>query len=186
MLKAPLNPTLNTFRDGASITSLDNFIVKTFIILSNLNLPTFSLKTLSFVLLLQALVRSLSLSFYKHLSGIGRLQWYPPGAFPSPRQTTPILSAVFPSRGVPALRPFLHPSSGPTLNRSMSFLYWEPQSWTVQMLQVGSSWEQSAGQESPPSTCWPALDNWLPGLQVYSAHTTSISKLSSAVLLSIH
>ncbi|KAK4828375.1 hypothetical protein QYF61_026113 [Mycteria americana] len=62
-LKAPSIQTLNPFSDGASITSVGNLfpylttlIVKKFFLMSNLNLPSFSLKPLALVLPPQALV----------------------------------------------------------------------------------------------------------------------------------
>ncbi|KAK4831170.1 hypothetical protein QYF61_015640 [Mycteria americana] len=65
LLKAPSNLALNTSRDGASTASLGNLfqclatlIVKNFFLISNLNLPSFSLKPLPLVLSLQALVKS--------------------------------------------------------------------------------------------------------------------------------
>ncbi|KAK4827199.1 hypothetical protein QYF61_015227, partial [Mycteria americana] len=58
LLKAPSNLTLYTSNDGASTTSLGNLverpttiIVKNFFLMSNLNLPSFSLKPLLLVLL---------------------------------------------------------------------------------------------------------------------------------------
>ena len=70
LLKDPSNLALNTAREGASTTSLGNFFHclttltgKSFFLISNQNLPSFSLKPLPLVLLLQALVISLSPSF---------------------------------------------------------------------------------------------------------------------------
>ena len=65
------NLILNVSRDGASPTSLGNLgqhlstiMVNSFFLMSNLKLPTFSLKTLPLVLPLHALVKSLSPSFF--------------------------------------------------------------------------------------------------------------------------
>ena len=67
VLKAPSNLTLNASRDGASTTCLGNLcqrptplIVTNVLLLSNLNLPSFSLKPLPLVLSLQGLAKSLS------------------------------------------------------------------------------------------------------------------------------
>ncbi|KAK4827794.1 hypothetical protein QYF61_021747 [Mycteria americana] len=64
LLKTPSNLALNNSRDGASTTSLGNLfqclttlIVKNFFPISNLNLPSFSLKPLPLVLSLRALER---------------------------------------------------------------------------------------------------------------------------------
>ncbi|KAK4829612.1 hypothetical protein QYF61_005739 [Mycteria americana] len=63
LLKAPSNLALNTSKDGASTTSLGNLfqclttlIGKNFFLISNLNLPSFSLKPLPLALSLHALV----------------------------------------------------------------------------------------------------------------------------------
>jgi len=70
LLRALSNLTLNVSRDGESTTSLGNlcqcFIalsVKNFFLVSNLNLPSFSLKPLPLVLSLHALVKSPSPAF---------------------------------------------------------------------------------------------------------------------------
>ena len=70
--KSPTQPDLERFQgdDGASTTSLGyllqcltTVIVKNVFLMSNLNLPSFSLKPLPLVLSLEALVKSLSPSF---------------------------------------------------------------------------------------------------------------------------
>jgi len=79
--QVPQNPALsslawNTSRDGASTTSLGNrfwclstLIVKNFFLMPSVNLPSFSLKPLPLVLLLQALIKvSLHLSYKPPLS----------------------------------------------------------------------------------------------------------------------
>jgi len=65
LLRAPSNLALNTAKEGAATASLGNlgqglntFIVKNFFLRSNLNLPSFSLKSLLVVLSLLALVKS--------------------------------------------------------------------------------------------------------------------------------
>jgi len=66
LLKTPSNLILNTFKDGASTASLGNlFLCLTTLTVKkfNLNLPFFSLRLFSLVLSLQALVKSVSLSF---------------------------------------------------------------------------------------------------------------------------
>jgi len=70
LLKAPSNLAFNTAREGAATTSLGNLfkclpilIVKNFFLISNLNLPFFSLKPLSLVLSLHAPVKSPSPAF---------------------------------------------------------------------------------------------------------------------------
>jgi len=70
LLKAPSNLALNTAREGAATASLGNLFqflntlrVKSFFLLSNLNLPSFSLKPLSLVLSLHDLVKSPSPAF---------------------------------------------------------------------------------------------------------------------------
>ncbi|KAK4827923.1 hypothetical protein QYF61_022371 [Mycteria americana] len=64
--RAPSNQTLNVSRDGASTTSLGNLcqcfttlIVKNFFLISSLNLPSFSFKTLPLVLSQQVLLKIL-------------------------------------------------------------------------------------------------------------------------------
>lgn len=63
--QSPIKPDLECPMDGVSITSLSKLfqcsaalLVKIFFLPSNLNLPCFSLKSLPFVLLLQALLES--------------------------------------------------------------------------------------------------------------------------------
>ena len=70
VLRAPSNLALNTAREGAATASLGNLCqglttlrVKDFFLLSNLNLPSFSLKPLPLVLPLNALVKSPSPAF---------------------------------------------------------------------------------------------------------------------------
>ena len=70
LLKAPSNLALNTSREGASTTSLGNLfhclttlIVKNFFLLSKLNLPSFTFKSLPLVLSLPALVKKSISSF---------------------------------------------------------------------------------------------------------------------------
>jgi len=70
LLKAQSNLTLNTANHGASTNSLGNLFqcltiltVKKFFLMSNLDLLSFSLKLLPFVLPLQTLVKSISPSF---------------------------------------------------------------------------------------------------------------------------
>ena len=65
LLKAPSNLALNTSMEGAATTYLGNLfqcltilIVKNFFLISNLNLPSVSLKPLSLVLSLHAFVKS--------------------------------------------------------------------------------------------------------------------------------
>jgi len=68
--QSPIQPDLECSRDGALTTSSGNqcqcfttLIVKNFFLMSSLNLPSLSLKPLPLVLLLQALLKSLSSSF---------------------------------------------------------------------------------------------------------------------------
>jgi len=70
LLKAPSNLALNTAREGAATASLGNLCqgltmltVKSFFLISIINLPSFSLKPLSLVLQLRALVKSPSPAF---------------------------------------------------------------------------------------------------------------------------
>jgi len=65
LLRAPSNLALNTAREGAATASLGNLCqclntltVKNFFLVSNLNLPSVSLKPLPLVLSLHALVKS--------------------------------------------------------------------------------------------------------------------------------
>ena len=68
LLKALSNLALNTARETASLghlcQCLTTLTVKSFILLANLNLPSFSLKPLPLVLLLHALVESHSPAFF--------------------------------------------------------------------------------------------------------------------------
>ena len=71
LLRAPSNLVLNVPKDGASTTSLGNLCqgfttlsIKHFFLISSLNLPSFSLNPLPLVLSQQALVKSLSPSFF--------------------------------------------------------------------------------------------------------------------------
>jgi len=70
VLRAPSSLAWNVPRDGAATTSLGNLcqgfntlMAKNFFLISSLNLPSFSLKPLPLVLLLQDLLKSLSPSF---------------------------------------------------------------------------------------------------------------------------
>jgi len=70
LLKAPSNVSLNPSRERAATASLDNLfqhlttlIVNNFFLRSNLNVPSFSLKPVSLVLSLHALVTSPSPAF---------------------------------------------------------------------------------------------------------------------------
>ena len=72
LLQAPSNLALNTAREGAPTASLGNLfqgltalIVKTFFLISNVNLPSFSLKSLPLVLSLRALMKNTSPSFWR-------------------------------------------------------------------------------------------------------------------------
>jgi len=76
LLKAPSSLAWNTSREGAATASLGNLgqglttlIVKNFFVISNLNLPSFSLELLPLVLSLQGLVKSPSPAFLQALSG---------------------------------------------------------------------------------------------------------------------
>jgi len=78
--KAPSNLALNTAREGAAAASLGNLgqglttlRVKNFFLISDLNLPSPSLKSLPLVLLQHALVKSPSPAFSQAPSGTGRL-----------------------------------------------------------------------------------------------------------------
>ncbi|KAK4828307.1 LOW QUALITY PROTEIN: hypothetical protein QYF61_025319 [Mycteria americana] len=79
LLKAPSNLASNISRDGVPTTSLGNLfqcltilILENFFLISNLNLPSFSLKPLTLVLSLHALVKSPSPAFLPP-AGTGRL-----------------------------------------------------------------------------------------------------------------
>jgi len=70
VLRAPSNLALSSAREGAATSSLGNLcqcfttlMVKNFSLISNLNLPSFSLQPFLLVLSLQALVKSPSPSF---------------------------------------------------------------------------------------------------------------------------
>jgi len=70
LLRAPSSLALNTSREGAATTFLGNLcqclttvIVKNFFLISNLKLPSFSLKPLTLFLPLHALVKSPSSAF---------------------------------------------------------------------------------------------------------------------------
>jgi len=70
LLKAPSNLALNADREGAVTASLENLCqclitlrAKNFFLVSNLNLPSFSLKPSPLVLSLHALVKSPSPAF---------------------------------------------------------------------------------------------------------------------------
>jgi len=70
VLQAPYNLALNTAREGTATASLGNLfqcfttlMVKNFFLISNLNLPSFSLEPFPLVLSLHALVKSPSPSF---------------------------------------------------------------------------------------------------------------------------
>jgi len=78
--KGPSKVALNTAREGASTASpgnlfqyLTTLIVKNFLLLSNLNLPSFSLKPLPLAPSLHALVRGPSPAFFRPPSGTGKL-----------------------------------------------------------------------------------------------------------------
>ena len=71
LLRAPSNLTLNVSGHGASTTSLGNLFqclttlsIKHFFLTSSLKLPSSSFKPLRLVLSLQALLKSLSASFF--------------------------------------------------------------------------------------------------------------------------
>jgi len=70
VLQAPSNLALNTAREGAATASLGSLCqgltplrVKNFFLVSNRNMPSFSLKPLHLVLLLHVLVKSPSPTF---------------------------------------------------------------------------------------------------------------------------
>jgi len=122
LLKAPSNLALNTSREGATTASLGNLChcpttsrVKIFFLVSNLNLPSSSLKPLSHVLSLQALVKSPSPAFlqtpFHVLEGLNKV--FPESSLLQ-AETAPTLSAFPHRRGPPGLGSFLWPSSGPT------------------------------------------------------------------------
>jgi len=78
LLRAPFSLALNTAREGAATASLGNLgqclttlMVKNFFLISNLNLPSFSLELFPLVLSLHTLVKSPSPSFLQGPSGTG-------------------------------------------------------------------------------------------------------------------
>jgi len=80
VLRAPSNLVLNTSREGAATASLGSLgqcftttMVKNFFLISNLNLPSFSLEPFPLVPSLHTLVKSPSPSFLSAPSGTGRL-----------------------------------------------------------------------------------------------------------------
>jgi len=80
LLRASSSLALNTAREGAATVSLGNLFQclatlteKNFFLISNLNLPSFSLKPLPLVLSLLALVKSPSPAFLQAPLGTGRL-----------------------------------------------------------------------------------------------------------------
>jgi len=80
VLRALSNLALNTAREGAATASLGNvgqgltaLTVMNFFLISHINLPSFSLKLVPFVLSLHALVKSPSSSSLQDPSGTGRL-----------------------------------------------------------------------------------------------------------------
>ena len=136
LLRAPSNLALNTAREGASTASLGKLFqcfttltVKNFLLISNINLPSFSLQPFPLVLSLHTLVKSPSPSFLSAPSGTGSCSKVTPE--PSllqaeqPQLPQPVLvgEVLQPSDN---LRGLLWPCSNP----SMSFLCWGLQSWT--------------------------------------------------------
>jgi len=122
LLKAPSQLTLNSSKEAASKTSLGILfqwfttrIVKNFFLLSNLNLPSFTLKPLPLVLSLQVPLKSLSPFFLWVSLSTERLRKGVPRVFSSPGWKISTLSAFLHRTGIPSLLLFLWPSSGPAL-----------------------------------------------------------------------
>ena len=133
LLKAWSNLALNTSSEGASTASLGNLCfttlkVKNLFLISNLNLPSFSLKTLPLVLSLHALVKSPSPSFLE-----APLMYWKAAI----RSSQSLLQAEQPQLSQPFLTgEVFHPSDHccgllwTCSNRSMSVLCWGLCSWT--------------------------------------------------------
>ena len=136
LLRAPSNPALSTAREGAATASLGNLgrglstlMVKNFFLISNVNLPSFSLELFPLALSLHTLMKSPSPSFLQVPSGTGSCSKV--SLEPS------LLQAEQPQLPQPVLvAEVLQPSDHlcgllwPCSNISMSFLCWGLQSWT--------------------------------------------------------
>ena len=161
LLKNPSNPVLNT--STASTTSLGNLfqclttlIVKNVFLISNLNLPTFSLKPLLFVVSLHALVKKSLSSFL-----VGLLQGLEGCYKVSPQSS--LLQTEQPQLSQPVLRgEVFQPSDrfcGPPLD-SLQQVHVYPVLRVPELeivLQVGSHQNITEGQNHIPSTCWPCF-----------------------------
>ena len=136
LLRPPSNLALNAAREGAATASLGNLgqglttlTVKTFFLMSNLNLPSLSSKPSPLVLSLHVLVKSPSPALLQAPSGTGRLLYGLPRAFSSPGWTAPVPAGFPHSRGAPALWSFLWPPLDPLQQVQVSFLCCGLQSW---------------------------------------------------------
>ena len=142
---------LNSFRDGASTTSLGTLCqclttlwVKNFFLIPHLNIPSFCLKLLSLVPLLLFLIKSLSQISCRPPLGIGRLQWNLLSKLNNPnslsissqeRHSSPLIILV-----VHLWTCFNGYARGPRTECSITGRV---------------PWEQRRRGESSPLTCWP-------------------------------
>ena len=156
--RASSNLVLNASGDGASTASLGNLFqclttlwVKNFLLISNLNLPSFSLKLLLLVLSLHDPVKSpLQLYCSPHLN-TGRLQSGLPGDF-SRLNDFSFHSLFIIER---TIQPSEHPRAllWTCSNSSMFFLCWRDPGAECRTLVVFSQGWSRRG-EPPPSNFW--------------------------------
>ena len=180
ILPAPSNFALNTSREGTGTISLGNlgqglttFIIKNYILIHILNLPSFNLKPLPFVLSLHTLVKSPSPALSQAPSGTGRLLGGLPGDFASPGWTAPALPAFPPSRRVPAFGSLLVSPLDPMQLVHIFPVLRAPELDTG--LPGGASPEWSRRAEYPPLTfdfswCSPGY-SWPSGLWAHIANS---------------
>ena len=132
-------------------------IVKNFFLISNLNLPSFSLRPFPLVLSQQLLLKSIPVFLTTPLTD--RLLSGLPGAFPCPGCTAPALSLS--SLGsVPSLGSFCGPPLDALQQIHISPVLRTPDLDAV--LQVRSHSTEQRGR-SPPSPCWPCCIGCSPG-----------------------
>jgi len=164
VLRAPSNLALNPAREVAATASLGSLgqgfttlMVKNFFLISQLNLPSFSLEPFPLVLSLHPLVKSPSPPFLLAPSSTGSCSKVTPEPSllqtdqPQLPQLVPVGEVLQPSDH---LRGLLQPRS----NTSMPFLSWGLQSWTQESFwcctAVGESASSAMNKTSPPG---PAL-----------------------------
>ena len=140
---------------GNLLRHLTTLSVKIFPLTSNVNLPSFSLKTFPLVLSLSTHVKSCFSHVYKLSSNTARPQCGLPAAFSFPSWTSPAPLACLHTSDTPALGSSSWPSPLDPLQKLHIFPMLGPETWMEY-----SFWDLSRAEKRGtiiPLLCWPFL-----------------------------